>query len=110
MHVTRNSGSPGDTPYDISADHSAETPMKPKVSAGSLIHFGPRIGVSSSKAVPVSWSQSSGTKEEPVMPPAVAWTRRGGENAGVGTRNAQSFLLGHSLPERKSSVHDIFLQ
>jgi len=42
--------------------------MKPRVNAGSLIHFGPRMGVSSSEAAPVSWPESSGMKDGPVMP------------------------------------------
>ena len=49
--------------------------MKPRVNAGSLIHFGPRIVVSSSDAAPVSWSGSSGMKDGPVMPLAVVGAR-----------------------------------
>ena len=49
--------------------------MKPTVNAGSLIHFGPIIGVSSSEAAPVSWLESSGMKDEPVMPSAVVKVR-----------------------------------
>ena len=61
-------------PYDISTDHSAWRPMKPTVNAGSLIHFGPRIGVSTSEVAPVSWPESTCMKDVPVIPPAVVAT------------------------------------
>ena len=77
-----------DTPYDISTDHRAWRPMKPTVNAGSLIHFGPRIGVPSSDVAPTSLSECSCMKDEPVIPLAVATTMRWG-GGGVGMGNAE---------------------
>ena len=54
--------------------------MKPKVNVGGLNHFGLKIGVPSSEAVPASWSELSGTKEEPVTPrPRIDTTRQWGK-------------------------------
>ena len=63
--------------------------MKPTVNAGSLIHFGPRIGVSSSEAASVSLPESSGMKDEPVMPLVVVGIRRGRGGGGVRMENAE---------------------